>query len=66
MRWKALAEIYKMHLSTPLHRSRGIRLGEKIYENKRFVEHSILRLGNGIQSCRGFDLRLCLLSETGF
>ena len=44
--WKALAEIYKMHSFAPFwnripttrktvgHRSRGIRLGEEIYENK--------------------------------
>ena len=31
MRWKALAEIYKM---LSFDRSRGIRLGEEIYENK--------------------------------
>ena len=31
-RWKALAEIYTMHSFAPF--SRGIRLGEEIYENK--------------------------------
>ena len=34
-RWKALAEIYTMHSFAPFwNRSRGIRLGEEIYENK--------------------------------
>ena len=36
MRWKALAEIYTMHSFVPFSwdPSRGIRLGEKIYEKK--------------------------------
>ena len=36
MHWKALAEIYTMHSYAPFpwDPSRGIRLGEEMYENK--------------------------------
>ena len=39
--WKALAEIYTMY---PFHRSRGIRLGEEIYENKLKAQIFVERL----------------------